>query len=376
MKIAFIGQKGIPAYFGGIEFHVDELSRRLVARGHHVSTYVRSWYTPNDLDAYEGVRLLHTPTIHTKHLDAALHSFTSSLHTLTQDYDVVHYHALGPSFFAWIPKLRRQRLVVTIHALDWERPKWGAFARAFLKMAERFAIHLPHSTIVVSRSLQEYFEGKHGRSVHYIPNGVTVLPLSSPRVITQDYRLQGNDYILYLGRLVPEKRVDWLIKAFRRTSNQVRLVIAGNDDDAQGYAQHLQELAGDDRRLLFTGNVAGETKEELLSNALVYVTPSSVEGLPIALLEAMAHGRCCLVSNIPAHLEIIEPGQNGLLFECNDFEQFVSSLEALLARNELYRDTFGDKARRKVCEEYSWEGVVEATESLYGSVLDHSQSVR
>jgi glycosyltransferase involved in cell wall biosynthesis len=371
MKIAFIGQKGIPAHFGGIEFHVDELSRQLVKRGHHVFVYVRSWYAPSDISTYEGVRLYHTPTIRTKHLDASLHSLTSSLHALVKDYDVVHFHALGPSFFAWLPRLRGQRIVVTIHGLDWRRPKWGGAARTFLKMTERTAVHLSHSTIVVSRSLQQYFERRYRRPVHYIPNGVNILPASPPRAIIENCRLEGKDYILYLGRLVPEKRVDWLIQAFRRTSSPYRLVIAGDDDGSEGYAHYLHELAGGDPRLLFTGNVSGQIKEELLSNALVFVTPSCMEGLPIALLEAMAHGRCCLVSNIPPHAEIIDPGRNGLLFEWNNSDQFVSALRTLLAQEDSFRDALGIEARQKVKEEYSWESVGDATERLYYSLFDH-----
>jgi glycosyltransferase involved in cell wall biosynthesis len=294
---------------------------------------------------------------------------TSSLHALAQDYDIVHYHALGPSFFAWIPKLRGQRVVVTVHALDWQRPKWGKGARAFLKMAERFAIYLPHSTVVVSRSLQRRFESKYRRPVHYIPNGVNVVPLSPPRQISEDYDLKGKDYILYLGRLVPEKRVDWLIRAFRRTSSPLRLVIAGDDEDAKGHAQYLHEVAGEDPRLLFTGTVGGQVKEELLSNALLYVTASSVEGLPIALLEAMAHNRCCLASNIPPHQEIIESGRDGLLFEWDDLDQLVNMLEDLPARSDSYREALGETARRQVRENYSWERVTDATERLYGSLL-------
>ena len=371
IRIAFIGQKGIPAHFGGVEFHVDELSKQLIRRGHQVTVYVRSWYTPSDLDAYEGVRLLHTPTLRTKHLDATLHSLSSSLHALAQDYDIIHYHALGPSFFAWIPRLYGQKTVVTIHALDWQRPKWGRLAKSILKMTERFAVYLPDSTIVVSRSLERYFEDKYRRSVHYIPNGVNMLPLSPPHLITQRYGLDRGNYILSMGRLVPEKRVDWLIEAFRRISGPVRLVIAGDGDSADGYAQNLRRLADKDPRFLFAGTVSGQIKEELLSNALFYVTPSSMEGLPIALLEAMAHARCCLVSNIPPHCEIIEAGRDGWLFEWEDFNGFVSALEALLAQGNNYRESLGEKARHKVCQHYSWESIADSTERLYASLFTH-----
>lgn len=368
-KIAFIGQKGIPAHFGGIEFHVEELSRRLVQRGHRVSVYVRAWYTPGHLTTYEGVDLVHTPTIRSKHLDAFLHSLTSSVHALGQHYDIVHYHALGPSFFAWMPRLRGQKVVVTIHALDWQRLKWGRAARAFLKMTERTALYLPHASIAVSRALQAYFEGKYGSPIHYVPNGVNIPPLTPPHLIREQYGLLGQDYVLYLGRLVPEKRVDWLIEAFCRTPSPLRLVIAGDDQDARGQTCYLQERAAGDRRVIFSGNVGGRIKEELLSNALFYTTASSVEGLPIAVLEAMAHGQCCLISDIPPHREIIEHGRNGLLFAPDSSDTLAAALEDLIAQSNDYRSRLGQEARRKVNRQYTWESVADATEALYARVL-------
>jgi glycosyltransferase involved in cell wall biosynthesis len=371
LKIAFIGQKGMPAYFGGVEFHVDELARTLVRRGHRVSVYVRAWYTPRELTTYEGVQLLHTPTIRSKHLDAFLHSFTSSVHALGQGYDIVHYHALGPSFFSWMPRLGGQKGVVTIHALDWQRPKWGWAARTFLKMTERTALYLPHATIAVSRALQARFEDKYGRPIQYIPNGVNVPPLAPAKLISEEYGLCGQDYILYLGRLVPEKRIDWLIEAFCRTSSALRLVIAGDDEDARGHTRYLQDRVGGDGRVCFTGTVGGQVKEELLSNALCYATASGVEGLPIAVLEAMAHARCCLASDIPPHREIIEPGRDGLLFAGDSAEALSVALEDLFARGSEYRQALGQEARLQVEKRYSWESVADAMEALYVGLLAH-----
>ncbi|MGD8623352.1 MAG: glycosyltransferase family 4 protein [Anaerolineae bacterium] len=371
LKIAFVGQKGIPAHFGGIEFHVDELARHLVRRGHQVTVYVRSWYTPREVVEYEGVRLVHTPTIRTKHLDASLHSLTSSLHACLQDYDVVHYHALGPSFFAWPPRLRGQRVVVTIHALDWQRPKWGRGARTFLKLTERSALYLPHGTVVVSRALQHYFEEKYGRPVHYIPNGVHVEPLTPPALITERYGLVGDDYLLFLARLVPEKRVDWLIRAFLQIQTPLRLVVAGDAEGDGSYGRRLHELASGTDRVVFTGTVGGRLKEELFSNARLYVTPSGVEGLPISLLEAMAHKRCCLASDIPAHAEVIRAEEDGLLFQWDDFEQLVAALQACLDRSEGERCALGEAARQRVQEHYDWQRIAESTERFYHLLLGH-----
>lgn len=376
LRIAFIGQKGMPPHFGGIEFHVDELARRLAARGHDVSVYVRNWYTPRHLRVHEGVRLLHAPTLHTKHLDAALHSLTASLHAVLQDYDVVHYHGLGPSVFASIARLRGYTVVVTVHALDWERPKWGVIARALLKTGERAAVRIPEATVVVSRLLETYFSTKYRRRVNYIPNGVTAPSISPPQLISERYGLRGNDYVLYVGRLVPEKRVEWLIRAFRQTTSSLQLVVAGHDDDARGYARQLRETAGGDPRVLFVGTVGGRIKEELLSNAVLYVTASNVEGLPIAVLEAMAHGRCCLASDIPAHQEIIATGRDGLLFDCNDIVDLVTRLAAALRGGDGYREALGEAARLKVCEHYTWDRVADLTEELYYSLLRKRQAER
>lgn len=368
MKIAYIGQKGIPATFGGIEFHIDELSRRLVKRGHKVYVYVRDWYTDKNLKWYQGVKLVHTSTIKTKHLDAFIHSLTSSFHSIFQDYDIIHYHALGPTIFCWLPKVVRGKVVVTIHGLDWQRGKWGSFAKVFLKFTERTATYIPDKTIVVSKAQKEYFESKYGRECIYIPNGVNIPKrrlLSG--IIKEKYDLNGEDYLLWMGRLTPEKRVDWLIKAFKEIKGKIpnlKLVIAGGSSATDDYVKGLKKLAGDSERIIFTGYVACQEKEELFSNSLLFVLPSYLEGLPIALLEAMSYRLPPLVSDIPPHREIISHGQDGFLFQSNDFYDFVKKLEELLKNQERLRE-IGENARRKVEKEYNWDDVVRKTVKVY-----------
>jgi glycosyltransferase involved in cell wall biosynthesis len=269
-----------------------------------------------------------------------------------------------------MPRLWGCKVVVTIHALDWERPKWGWGARAYLKQTERSAIYLPHGTIAVSRALRGYFEGKYPRPVCYIPNGVAVVPPTPPQLIREAYGLAGGDYVLFLARLVPEKRVDWLIRAFLQASSSLRLVVAGEAEGDGGYGRVLHELAGGDGQVVFTGMVGGRLKEELLSNALLYVTPSAVEGLPIALLEAMAHSRCCLASSIPAHVEVIEDGCDGLLFPWDDFQAFAAVLEEGLNRAGGELQIMGERARQKVLTAYDWENVARATEAFYYELLE------
>ena len=372
MKIAYIGQKGIPAAFGGVDFHVEELSKRLVQKGHRVYVYVRNWHTDRYLREYRGVRLVHTTTIRTKHLDAFMHSLTSSFHSIFQDYDIIHYHGLGPTIFCWLPRFLRGKVVVTVHGLDWQRGKWGSFAKVFLKFTERTAIYIPDETIVVSRAQKEYFESKYGRECIYIPNGVNIPKrrlLSG--IIKEKYGLNGEDYLLWMGRLTPEKRVDWLIKAFKKIKSKapsLKLVIAGGSSATDEYVRRLKELARDDEQIIFTGYVVGQEKEELFSNTLLFVLPSYLEGLPIVLLEAMSYRLTCLVSDISPHKEIISEGMDGFLFRSHDFYDFVKKLEELLQNHERLRD-IGEKARRKVEKEYNWDEVVRKTEGVYKNLV-------
>ncbi|MBN1799620.1 MAG: glycosyltransferase family 4 protein [Spirochaetales bacterium] len=369
MKIAYIGQKGIPAAFGGVEYHVQELAQRLIKRGHEVTVYVRNWYTDPGLKYYKGIRLIHTPTIRTKHFDAFMHSLTSSLHALFQDYDIIHFHALGPSVFCWLPGISGKRVVVTVHGLDWKRSKWGSLAKAFLKFTERTAIHLPDKTIAVSRAQKAYFEDKYAKNVVYIPNGVNIPAApAAPESIKKKYGLRGRDYLLWMGRLTPEKRVEWLIEAFKHVNPNHKLVIAGGSSATADYVKKLNVLARNDKRIIFTGYVTGKEKHELLSNALLFVLPSCLEGLPIVLLEAMSHGLVCLASDIPPHREVISEGADGFLFQSATFADLLKKISRLAGGSKELK-SIGENARKKVAVEYNWDEIVKATELVYYNLI-------
>jgi len=321
MRIVFIGQKGIPATFGGIEYHVDNLSQGLAERGHDVCVYVRSWYTDKSLKRHNGVRLIHVPTIKTKHLDASLHSLLSSLHALTLKADIVHYHAVGPTFFSPIPLVLGNTIVATVHRLDWDSEKWNPGAKAFLKAGERVSARFAHRTIVVSGELKAHFQRKYRKEAELIPNGVDLPAWRAADIIREKYGLEEKNYILFLGRLVPEKRADWLIRSFlslKRSSHpqfrRIKLVIAGGSSATDSYVHELRRLGAGDPDIVFTGYVYGDEKNELLSNALFFVLPSYLEGFPIVLLEAKSHGLCVLASDILPHREAIKEGKDGIFF--------------------------------------------------------------
>jgi len=374
MRILFIGQKGIPATFGGVEYHVDELSRGLAERGHDVRVYVRNWYTDKKLKSAHGVRLIHMPTIRSKHLDASVHSIICSFHSLFSGADIVHYHAIGPAFFSWIPRLFGKKVVCTVHRQDWQTEKWKTAARAFLKMGERASIRFPQRTIVVSRALQDYFKQEYGKDTIHITHGGFPAVQREASLIKAKYGLKGKDYILFMGRLVPEKRVDLLIRSYlelKRTSpriQNIKLVIAGGSSATAGYVQSLKKMARGEPDIHFAGYVAGVEKEELLTNALVFVLPSSLEGFPIALLEAKSYGLRCLVSDISPHREAIRHGYDGLLFRADDFSDLSSKLlSALEDKESLF--IMARQAREQTQKGASWAEACEQTEKVYKELL-------
>ncbi|MCK4546910.1 MAG: glycosyltransferase family 4 protein [Candidatus Eisenbacteria sp.] len=362
MKIAMVGQKGIPATYGGIERHVEELSTRLVERGHEVTVYSRPYYTKLRGE-FRGVKLVTVPTMQTKHFDTASHCAFAIPHMLAGKFDVVHFHALGPSIFAGLPKLSGARTAVTVHGLDWQREKWGRLARWILKKCEYTSIHFPTRTIVVSRSLKDYFHRRYSRRVSYIPNGINIPSVREGNRI-REMGIEPDRYVLFVGRLVPEKGCHYLLDAFRKVNSDLDLVIAGGSSFSTEYTENLRAKAG--KRTRFLGYVYGDVLDELYSNARLFVLPSDLEGLPIALLEAMSFGNACLVSDIPENVEVA--GDNGTTFAKGDVDDLARQISALLANPENCR-SMGESARKHVLGTYDWDGVTLLTESLYYSML-------
>lgn len=371
MKIAMIGQKGIPATYGGIERHVEELSARLAAMGHEVSVYCRPHYTEKD-GTHRGVRLVKTGSINTKHLDAITHTLGSTLHAALRGNDICHYHALGPSVFSGVPRLFGARTVSTIHGLDWQRDKWGGFATRFLKFGEWCSATFPNRTIVVSKTLKKYYDTKYNMDSAYIPNGVQV-PVSRPASIIRDkFGLGGRDYLLFVGRLVPEKGCHTLIDAFKRLDTDMKLVIAGGSSHSDSYEEDLKARGAKDPRVVFTGYVYGETLEELYSNCYLYVQPSLIEGLPIALLEALSYGNAGLVSDIPENVEVIEHPDGGtpygFTFKCNDEDDLSAAMGRLIAGPGLVAETAARVAEH-IRAGYDWDDIARDTLKVYEKAI-------
>lgn len=370
MKIAMIGHKRIPSREGGIEIVVDELSTQLVKNGNSVVAYNRKGHHVSGREfeneeiskEHNGIVLKNVFTLENKKLNAIIYSFIASLRASFGKYDIVHFHAEGPAAMCFLPKLFGKKIVVTIHGLDWQRSKWGGFATKFLKFGEKTAVKYADEIIVLSENVQQYFLDTYGRKTVYIPNGISKPVNRDCKKISEKYDLKKNGYILYLGRIVPEKGIHYLINAYRKIHTDKNLVIAGGSSHTDEYMAEIKKLAENDDRIIFTDFVQGEILEELFSNAYIYCLPSDLEGMPISLLEAMSYGNCCLTSNIPECTEVCE--NNAVYFEKGNEKELKDKLEDLIKSPEKvkkYKKTASDF----ICKKYSWQDVCSQTLSLY-----------
>ena len=369
LKIAMLGHKRIPSREGGIEVVVEELSTRMVEKGHHVTCYNRKGhhvagakFDTEHRKNYKGVRCVDVLTVNCRGLAAVTASISASLRAALGNYDIVHVHAEGPAWMCWLPKLLGKKVIVTIHGLDHQRAKWGKFASFYIRTGEKNAVRFADEIIVLSSSVQQYFLNTYGRKTNFIPNGVgRKLSRPADRII-REWGLERDSYLLYLGRIVPEKGIHYLINAFKKTDTDKKLVIAGGSSDTDAYMEQLRTLAGGDSRILFTGFVQGRLKHELFSNAYLYVLPSDLEGMPLSLLEAMSYGNCCLVSDIPECTEVVE--DKAVTFQKSDTADLHKKLQQLCGNPQQVK-RYQDEAADFICRKYSWEDVVDRTVALY-----------
>ncbi|MEV4122260.1 glycosyltransferase family 4 protein [Micromonospora sp. NPDC049645] len=366
LRIAMIGQKGMPATYGGIERHVEEMASRLASYGHEVTVYCRPSYGETPANGYRGVRLRQTRTIASKHLDAIVHAATSTMAAMTARPDIVHYHGLGPALVAPLPRvLSRARVVLTVHGLDNQRAKWGLAARAVLGSAHWLSGYVPHQRVAVSQGLAAHYGTRFGRPTTYIPNGVNPARPARTRQIEARFGLTPGGYLLLVGRLVPEKAADLLIRAFRRTETPLRLAIVGGSSFTDDFVDRLRRTAEGDDRIVFTGFAYGDLLAELYSGAAGFVQPSRVEGLPLTLLEAAAYGLPVVASDITPHVEVLtSDAAGGRLFRDGDEDDLVRALKALLA--DLPGERAGALALgERVTGTYSWDTAARELERLY-----------
>lgn len=375
MKIAFIGQKGIPTQSGGVEKHVEKLATRLAQFGHEVSVYTRPHYTPKAMGTFHGTRLISLPSIPTKHLDAISHTLIATIHALFQDYDVIHYHSIGPSILSVIPRILkpRARVISTFHSRDYFHKKWGLVARNFLKAAEFFTCKVPERTITVSQDLAEYAKKFYHCDAVYIPNGAEVEMEASAEILTQ-WGLRPERYALSVSRLVGHKGIHYLIKAFmeledtNKLPNNFKLAIVGAPANTPEYEKYLHTMAAGRSNILFLGEQKGKHLAALFTHAGLFVQPSENEGMSMALLEAMAYGLPVVVSDIAPNIEVVRGGY-GVVFPVKDVEALKQEMAHYINRPDEAK-RLGELARQHIDDAFSWDAIARRTAEVYQDTID------
>lgn len=370
MRIAMIGIKAIPARFGGFETAVDEISRGLVALGHDVTVYNRSGMSTCSGEFYEGVRLVTLPTLRSKNLSTIAHAFLSTLHVMLHPVDVVHFFTTGTTLFAPLVRARGMKAVCSVDGTDWQRGKWGMLARWYLRTSERLAALWCNALISDSNDVQRYYLERHKVSSRCITYGFRESSSAANDCLAR-FGLEERDYVLFVGRLVPENNVHHLIKAFEGVVTNKKLVIVGDDPWEKTYVASLKSTR--DPRICFTGGVYGDAYAQLQQSAYVFVLPDEVGGTHPALVEAMGFGNCVLVNDTPSNLEVI--GDAGFSYRGEDGSHDLRVVLQRLLNSPDQVAQYRARAYERASACYRWRDVVAKHEQLYKNILGIDRSV-
>ncbi|QIB70710.1 glycosyltransferase family 4 protein [Aminipila butyrica] len=369
-----LGHKRIPSREGGVEIVVEELATRMASLGYDVTCYNRKGHhiagkefdTFSNSTVYKDIKLKSVFTIDKKGMAAMSSSVFAAINVAFSKYDVVHFHAEGPCAMLWLPKLFGKHCVATIHGLDHQRDKWGKLASAYIMMGEKCAAKYADEIIVLSKGVQQYFKETYERETKFIPNGVRPPVLREANLIKEMFGLEKDSYILFLGRIVPEKGIRYLLEAYKQTKTDKKLVIAGGASDTDTFMSELKRIATGDERIIFTDFVQGVILDELYSNAYLYTLPSNLEGMPLSLLEAMSYGNCCIVSDIPECIDVVE--NKAIVFKKANIEDLRDKLQQACDDKNMVK-RYKTKNVDYICNKYNWGDVVDKTIKLYEEMV-------
>lgn len=374
MKIIFVGQKGIGDVSGGVEKHTESLAINFVKKKHDVIVYARDHFFKTKIDNFCGVKLIYLKTINSKHLDAIVYTFITIFHIFLfqKKVDIIHFHSIGPSSFVWLMKILKPKikLIVTIHAKCYEHSKWGAFATAYLKFSEFLCCKYSTNIIAISKDLKAYVKEKYNKDVKYIPNGANEVIEKNLSKILLEFKLKKGEYFLFVGRLIPGKKVDVLIEAYKLLSTKKKLVIVGNSSYTSKYIALLQKLSGGDERIIFTGFRNSQDISNLMKNAFIFIFPSESEGMSLVLIEAMSHKLPILATNIVGNRSLLNKDMC-IFFEVNDIGSLLKTIEYALSNHDKIIKK-SKLAYNEFVDKYSWTKISNITLNYYKMILENN----
>jgi glycosyltransferase involved in cell wall biosynthesis len=364
MRIAFLGTMGIPATYGGFETCVEELAVRFASKGHEVIVYCGYKGSKPQKRFYKGVRLIFIPCLKNKFLDFPFRAFVSTLDVLHRKVDIAHFFGSDAWSFAFVTRMMSTKTILTLDGLVWNRSSYPVLVRKILRLTAGFALYLPDLAIVDSKSVQDWYRVNFNKAPTYVPYGANIDLTEPDETFLNKNGLRKGKYVLFVGRLVKEKGVHYLVEAFRKIKTDFQLVIVGGDPYGKEYEFSLRKNANSNTK--FLGYVYGKNYENLCKGAYLYVTPSDLEGTSPALLTAMALGKCVLVSDIPENIETI--GDAGFSFKHGDSEDLKEKLQFLL-ENPAEVDKIQAKVIGRILANYDWNVIADRIDKIYLELL-------
>jgi glycosyltransferase involved in cell wall biosynthesis len=357
MRIAMVGLRGLTSRYSGIETSLQAFCPRLVARGHEVTVFGDQ----DNVGSFHGVRLEAVPALRSKHFETLSRSFVATWRSLARRFDVIHFHDVAPALWSPMARLAGVPTLLTLHSLDWKRSKWSALSQTGIRVVEQVAMRSVRRVAVVSQSLQTYVRDSYRLSAVLLPHVVEHAAYVEPSAFSRELNLETRKYVLFAGRLVREKALHELIRAFKTIATDFKLIIAGEGRYEDQYERELRELAqGAD--VVFTGQVSRAQLQELYSNAYLFVLPSHLEGRSMAVLEALGSGTPVLVSDIPENTELV--GDEACTFQTGNEAELAATLSRLIHCPEEV-DAMRERTARALHGATTWDDYVTGYERLY-----------
>jgi len=365
LRIAILGTRGIPARYGGFETFAEELSTRLVERGHEVTVFGRRAFLRPEAkpSEYRGIKIWNVPTIFHKYMETPIHGLSSFIMASKRDFDVVLICNAANSPFAWILNIKGLPFAVNVDGIERKRSKWNSLGKLWYRLGEKASVLFAAKVIADAHVIHDYYKERYSCESVVIPYGASALRRESGEIL-QKFGLKERDYLLYVSRLEPENNALGVIQAYRQSGIGMPLVVVGDAPYGREYIERLKQAANDS--VVFTGFQFGEAYQELQSNCYLYIQATEVGGTHPALIEAMAYANCVVANGTPENEEVL--GDAGVYYEKNNFEALSVLLKALANDPEKTKE-LGDKAKKRAGVLYSWDKVSEAYEELLCSLV-------
>ncbi len=372
MKIALIGIRGIPVIYSGFEVAAEKISTDLVKRGHEVTVYCRHSYVNSGKKTLNGVKLITLPAPKSKNWETFVHSLLSTLHAvLFERYDLICYFGVGSSLFSIFPRLLRTKTVINVDGLDWKREKWGLIGRTYLALSEYLAVILPNRIITDSLFIQKYYEKKFNKKSKYIPYGFYKEKKSSNSALRR-FGFKRRQYLVWVGRFVPDNHTDELIKAFSKLNTEIKCVIVGDDINESGYKKKILKDGKKNKRIVFTGFLKRVSYASVVRNALAYVETKRSGGTHPSLVEAMGFGSLILSNNHHANKEVL--GDAAMYYKIGSLTDLEEKLKWVIdKKNYKKQDVLRKSIKQRATQKYSWESIVDVYEKFFLKIIQSCQ---